>query len=507
MKHEDATAYLAAQIARTKRAIGIERMAPALLPAGLVALAWAGACLFGAQDRLPPLIGSLGAIAVLIVIALLLVRAGRAWRKPTDQDARERLARDVDLDPHALDSLEDQPSRLDSVALALWAREQARAREAAEKLKPTKPRIALNRADPLRLRYALLIAAAAGLIFAGLQAPDRLARAFLPDPGPLLGDGPIEIEAWAAPAGYTGAAPVSLSERIGKRIETPPSVEITARVTGPVGAPYLVFDGVGGHRKAAFAKAADGAWEAKLSLPGAGNLRVVRFHTKARWQIIPGADAKPAAKFVGKPAIEGDDVVFSWSASDDYGVRAMALRLRPLDGGPGLKDAPPVDVALEAPSSDPHTAKGAEKLNLLENPYAGLKVEARVVAIDAIGQEGESAPATLKLPEKIFLQPLARAAIEIRREIVRERRPYAPVPKLRKNDKPSNLIAYDPLFGTSSDPIITDEYDPRLERAPDAIRRAGRMIDALTSYPEDGYFQDTAVFMGFRGARAALDTA
>ena len=199
MKHEDASAYLAAQIARAKRAIGIERMAPALLPAALLLIAWAAACLFGAQDRLPPLIGSLGSIAILIGAALLLVRAARRWRKPTDQDGRERLARDVDIDPHALDSLEDQPSRLDSVALALWAREQDRAREAAEKLKPTKPRIALNRTDPLRLRYLLLIAAAAGLIFAGLQAPDRLARAFLPDPGPLLGDGPLEIEAWAAP--------------------------------------------------------------------------------------------------------------------------------------------------------------------------------------------------------------------------------------------------------------------------------------------------------------------
>ena len=268
-----------------------------------------------------------------------------------------------------------------------------------------------------------------------------------------------------------------------------------------------MFDGAGQHKEVAFQKAADGAWEAKLTLPGAGNLRVVRFHTKARWQIVPGVDNKPAAKFVGKPTIDGDDVAFSWAASDDYGVRGMVLRVRPIDGGPGLRGAPPVDVAIEAPSSDPHDAKGAEKLNLLENPYAGLKVEARVVAIDAIGQEGESAPAILKLPEKIFLQPLSRAAIEIRREILHERRPYAPVPKLRKGDKPTNLVAYDPLFGTSSDPIITDEYDPRLERAPDAIRRAGRMVDALTSMPEDGYFQDTAVFMGFRGARAALDTA
>src|SRR5262249_54484621 len=146
------------------------------------------------------------------------------------------------------------------------------------------------------------------------------------------------------------------------------------------------------------------------------------------------------------PAVEGDDVTFSWGANDDFGVRGLIFRVRPIDGGPGLADAPAVDGPLDPPDSHSHDTTGAAKLTLLDNPYAGMKVEARVVAVDAIGQEGESAPVTLKLPEKIFLQPLARAAIEIRKEILHERRPYAPKPKLSPGDKPTNLVAYDPLF-------------------------------------------------------------
>src|SRR5690606_4954171 len=42
---------------------------------------------------------------------------------------------------------------------------------------------------------------------------------------------------------------------------------------------------------------------------------------------------------------------------------------------------------------------------------------------------------------------------------------------------------------------------------PEGIRRAARLIDALTMEPHDGYFRDLAVFLGFRSARAQLDVA
>jgi hypothetical protein len=507
MKHEIAIAQLARELARARHAIALERFVPTVFPAALLILAWAAFGLFGGQDRLAPLIASLATIAVLAVLVWLGLRAARAWSAPTRQDARARLLHDAGLDPGALDALEDQPSRLDPMSLALWEHQQGRARDAAMRAVAAPAVWGVKKIDRFRLRYVAIAAVAAGLLFAGLSAPDRLTRAFIPDPGPLLGDGPMEIEAWVAPAAYTNAAPVSLSERIGQRVVTPPSVEVTVRVTGPVGAPKLKFDGRGGHRETEFKKAADGAYEAHMTLPSAGSLRVVRFQTKARWQIDPVADKPPTASFETAPKIEKDKLVFKWKAADDFGVREIVLRATPVDPPPGLIGAAPVDTPLEGPQTDPKEADGDVSIDLAAHPYAGMKVNLRVVALDALGQEGASTVAPIGLPEKIFLQPLARAAIEIRKAIMHERRAYAPAPKLAKSQTPPLLYGYDTLFGTHADVIQTDEFDPRIERAPRAIHRAGKMIDALTFAPGDGYFRDLAVFGGFKAARAVLNQA
>lgn len=499
MLHRDAIAALSVEIARARKALTIERAWALALVPGLALTAWMTLALAGAQDAVPPLAGTLMGIAALGALAWLAVRALSRWPRPTDAEARDRLARDAGLDRGSLDALEDNPSDLDPMGLALWRREQERAAQAVGQAKASPPRPSFVKIDRWRLRFvlpALFLVAAA---IAGSNGPDRLARAFFPDPGPLVGDKAMAIEAWITPAEYTGGSPVSLSDRIGDKVETPPSPEATVRVTGPVAAPWLVFDGKGGHRKIRFVKAADDAYEAKLALPGGGTLRVVRFHTKARWRIAPTPDAAPTGAFVEAPKVgEGDKITFKWKAADDYGVSGLALRLTPADPPPGLKGAKPIDTAIDAPAGDPRAAEGDASLDLAAHAYAGMKVKAQLVVRDALGQEGVSAATELKLPEKIFLQPLARAAIEIRKLIMHERRAYAKhAPVLSPR-----VIGMADLFG-----VRTDDEDPRITRAPRAIRRAGHMIDALTMAPEDGYFRDDAVFAGFRFARATLDVA
>ncbi|HYD71591.1 MAG TPA: DUF4175 family protein, partial [Candidatus Binatia bacterium] len=402
------------------------------------------------------------------------------------------------------DTLRDQPSRYDDFAMALWRRERERALALAERARAAPIRTRLDEFDPFKLRFVLIVALVGALVVAGDNAPDRLARAFLPDAGPLLGDQPMAIEAWATPAEYTHAAPISLSDLIGERVETPPSIEATVRVTGPVGAPLLVFDGRGGHREARFTRGADGAWEARLQIPGRGRLKVVRFHSAADWRIVPGADRAPTASF-GAPIsqLPEERANITWRAADDFGVRQLLLRVRPLDPPEGLVRADPVDTPLETPAGDPREAEAATEIELAAHPYAGMEVEARIVAVDALGQEGVSDPLQFTLPEKVFLQPLAQAAIEIRRHILAERRDYRPEERQRRR----TIQARDILLGTERIEVRDDSRRPNLRRAPEGVRRAARLLDALTMAPEDGYFRDLAVFLGFKYARAELDRA
>jgi hypothetical protein len=504
MKHQDALDQLARDTARAKGRLAFERLVRvALLLLGATG-AWAAFALAGAHERLPLLLQSLSAVFALIAFAWLALRARRAWRAPTEQEARARLAGDSRLDAGAFDALRDQPTRYDPFAIALWNRERERVLEKTDRLRLGPPRPELDELDPYRLRYVLAVVLVGAFLIAGSQSADRLARAFVPDPGPLLGDQEMAIEAWATPAEYTNAPPVSLSDLIGQRVATPPSVRATVRVTGPTGAPRLVFTGEGGRRSARFARAADGAWEAQLDIPGRGDLRVVRFHTRARWRLSPAADHAPRAAW-GAPitTLSDEQVSLSWRARDDYGVRRLVLRVRPLNPPPGLARADAVDTELEAPAGDPREAEAEVQIDLAAHPYAGMEVEARVVALDALGQEGVSDALHMTLPEKIFLQPLARAAIEIRRHVLAERRPYQRAPRTERRTIPAGAI----LLGNER--IEVRDYDrrPALRRAPEGVRRAARLLDALTMAPQDGYFRDLAVYLGFRTARSQLAVA
>lgn len=504
MRHQDALDQLARETRRARSRLAIERA----LRAGFIVLAaiglWAIIALLGGHEALPLLLQSLTALTALLLFAWLGYRARQAWHAPTEDEARARLASDSKCEAGAFETLRDRPARYDALALALWQRERERAIERAKHVRAGPPRARLDELDPYKLRYVLAVALIAALVFAGFNAPDRLARAFIPDPGPLLGDQQMAVEAWATPAEYTNAAPISLSDLIGERVETPPSVEITVRLTGPAGAPRLVFDGGGQHESQRFTRAADGAWEARMNIPRAGRLRIVRFHTRAQWRIAPAPDIAPTAAFAAPiTTLPDEHASISWRARDDFGVRRLALRVRPINPPEGLARTDAVDTELEAPAGDPIETEAENTIDLAAHPYAGMEVEARIVAFDALGQEGVSSPMRFTLPEKVFLQPLARAAIEIRRHVLAERRDYRPERRQAHRTMPAGDI----LVGSQRIDIRDYDRNPSLQRAPEGVRRAARLVDALTMEPADGYFRDLAVFLGFRTARSQLSTA
>src|SRR5204863_815361 len=105
-----------------------------------------------------------------------------------------------------------------------------------------------------------------------------------------------------------------------------------------------------------------------------------------------------------------------YKAGDDYGVENLKAVIRLQSG----KSDEKIELEMPLPGLHLKEAQGTSYHDLSPHPWAGLPVEIRLVAIDGLGQTGESEPAQLVLPERNFRHPIARAVIDQRKELARD---------------------------------------------------------------------------------------
>ncbi|WP_198376869.1 DUF4175 family protein, partial [Neoroseomonas rubea] len=264
------------------------------------------------------------------------------------------------------------------------------------------------------LRGGLAVALVAAFVVAGAEAPERLRRALLPAfAGTALPTTPgVRLEAWVTPPAYTGAAPVFL-DPAGGAVSVPAGSRLQVAVSGGAGGvPELALDGT-----ATPLRTLDRAsFAAEAVLESGGSLAVRRDGADlARWSLTVRADAPPVAAWDQPPARaqRGLAIRLPWKAEDDWGLATLRVELR-LKPRP---DAEPVVLDLPLPGGSPRTARGASQPDLSAHPWAGLEVEARLVARDHAGQEGRSEGAFLELPERSFTHPVSQALIALRRSL------------------------------------------------------------------------------------------
>ncbi len=208
-------------------------------------------------------------------------------------------------------------------------------------------------------------------------------------------------------------------------------------------------------------------------------------------EVVP--DTAPGAAFAEEPeAGAAQELTFAYLLEDDYGVVEASLRIQ-------LTDEPET-APLEEPLDAPPGARSVEEtahLDLTEHPWAGREAELVLVARDAIGQIGESAPIVMKLPERIFVDPLARAILEQRTTLFSDAAPYAPAP-----ERPAQTAE----DAAAKPPIQTDETDERIGRAPDSVRLARRSLE-LMRRGAAMFEDDPAVHLALAYAAERLDQA
>src|SRR3546814_1045411 len=105
--------------------------------------------------------------------------------------------------------------------------------------------------------------------------------------------------------------------------------------------------------------------------------------------------------------------IFDYQARDDYGLAEVKAVVHRLD----RPEAEPIELEMPLPGGVPELSEASSYHDLTPHPWAGLAVEIQLVAKDQAGQEGRSNAVRTVLPERIFNHPVARALVELRKQL------------------------------------------------------------------------------------------
>jgi uncharacterized protein (TIGR02302 family) len=390
-----------------------ERAWPALWPASGVLGLYAAAALFGLLDPLSGALRSLLLLGALTAAGYALYRGFQRWKMPSWDDAARRVECDSRLLHRPITEGRDRlaAGAGDPMAELLWRAHAAQLLRGLGKLRLAPPSPGLAAKDPHALRYLVLLLVLGGFFTAGADWQRRLSLASSFDQAASV---PVaSIDAWITPPAYTGWAPLYLRPA-GGEVAVPAGSELVMRVHGSGAAPRLALDPAPRGGVPDFG-GANGAWGTSVKL--AQDTRVIvrsAGHFLGRWRIRAIADQPPVIAFSAAPSrTERDALKIAFTAGDDYGVTGARAVIRPLSRNSRASLA----VDLPLPEASAKTVTETIYRDLTAHPFAGLDVEMVLEASDGAGQIGRSQPVHVRLPERIFANPLARALVEQRQTL------------------------------------------------------------------------------------------
>jgi len=437
------------------------------------------------------LIGSFGGVwerfgdplraAALIFALYFLIKAilkAPAVTRPKVSAARRRVETDAGLMHRPLDTLDDTPALSEN----LWPTHYAQARQAASNVERTKLRPALAPIDPYFMRYAIPAALGLSLMLGSGDNLERLRRSLALAWTSGINPNDVTFDAWVDPPDYTGRPPIYFKDK--RKIAIPAGSELVARITGAKDAPRLKIIENRDSRYLRLERLGPESFEARAILTEDATARWRIGNRGQSWKLPVIPDERPVVNFDEPPkADKRDRLTLSYSFEDDYGVEELLLSMRLLSDDPTeADDSDEVNVPL-ASRSVRRAEKTVTALDLTKHRWAGRKVVGRLVAVDGLGQSAQTQDVYFTVPDKIFVEPLAKAIIEQRNLVMTGDANYAPVKPI-----PRREWGNQPWFDTY-------QPDKRLGRAPAKVQRAAVLMEAITDTPA-GVYSDPAVYMG-----------
>jgi uncharacterized protein (TIGR02302 family) len=451
------------------------------------------------------------AFSAFVLLALASIVPAVRFRWPTREDALRRLDRGTGIRHRPATALTDTLKSQDPIAQALWQEQRARTLASIKRIRAGLPSPQLALHDPWALRALVVMLMGATFIAAGSDRVSRVVAAFDWD-GAFTATN-VRVDAWVTPPAYTNRPPVILS---GSATRDAQHAE-----AGPVSVPSgstLIVRSSGGRLDVAAGggvtevpvteNAPQGTNERRFNITGDGTAHVRSPSGQPQWTFKAVADRAPTISLAKDPERQAKGaLLLSYKIEDDYGVSEAHAQFAPR---PGEKDGEaaqplfdPPQIALGLPNARTRNGVGQTNKDLSENPYAGADVTLTLTAKDEAGNEGRSEPFEMRLPERLFVKPLARALIEQRRSLA-----------LDANQKPLVLIALEALM------IAPERFTPELgyylglrsiatqlghANSKSAMRETVDNMWALAIAIEDGNITD--VDKALRAAQDALKEA
>ena len=393
-----------------------ERLWPALWPATGILGVFLALALFDLPARLP---GVAHAALLVIIVALLVAALApglRRFQLPDRGAERRRIERASGLSHRPLTALDDRLSGGDPATAALWQMHRERMAAQVRRLRIGWPAAGLVRRDPFALRVALSLVLLLGAIDAGEDWPRRLWRAVTPSFTTTGIAATVSFDIWVTPPDYTGLSPQFLPNAApDKPIAVPVGSTVLAQVQGGRTVPQLEID----DEIVAFGRVDEHNFKGSATLTSGSRLAVAQGgQALGAWPITIVPDQPPAIAFAKPPQrTQRAALRLEYHASDDYGVESAKAIIMRVDGAGTANKSYPLTVDLPLPGQHLKEAHNSSFHDLTAHPWAGLPVDIRLEATDALGQIGESETLRTTLPERVFHHPIARAVIDQRKQL------------------------------------------------------------------------------------------
>lgn len=418
-----ALAALRRPVAITRAGMLAERITRGFWPVWTVLLGVMGALMLGLQDTAP--LELVWGAAVISVAALVWFgwRGWRAFRWPTRADALARL--DATLPGRPIETLGDTQAigTGDAASEAVWQAHLARMAARIQAARAVRPDLRISARDPYALRYAAVLLFAVALLFGSLLRVASVAD-MAPGGGQAQAAGPA-WEGWIEPPRYTGKPSLYLADIPGESLSVPQGSRITLRLYGAAGA-LAVEETVSGRTPDADAPAQDQIAQS-FDVTRSGRIDIKGPGGRA-WSLVMQPDAAPSVNSTQPAERKADgELRQPFAARDDHGVTegqaVITLDLAALNRRHGLTIAPdPRDqIMLDLPVPFRGDRANFEEVlvdDFSKHPWANLPVTIRLQVSDALGQTGASDVIHENLGGLRFFDPMAKAIIEQRRDLL-----------------------------------------------------------------------------------------